>query len=29
MPPDVVAPYMLTMTLIFGAGGVLILRGSR
>jgi hypothetical protein len=27
MPPDVFAPFMLTMTLILGAGVVLILRG--
>jgi Tfp pilus assembly protein PilO len=27
MPPEVFAPFMLTMTLIFGAGVVLILRG--
>jgi hypothetical protein len=27
MPPDVFAPFVLTMTLILGAGVVLILRG--
>lgn len=27
MPPDIFAPFLLTMTLIFGAGVVLILRG--
>jgi len=27
MPPDIFAPFILTMTLVLGAGAVLILRG--